>query len=316
MKKYNSLILIIITLSISSSFTSCKQKPRQNSISISGAFALYPLTVKWAEEYQKIHPDITIDVSAGGAGKGMTDVLSGMVDLAMFSRTVSPEEITKGAWSLAVARDAVVPTINSANPYIGILTKQGLTQLQFTDIYVTGKTTSWNQLIPSAKGDKINVFTRSDACGAAEMWAKFLNSNQESLTGTGVFGDPGIADAVKGDKMGIGYNNIAYAYDIKSRKTFEGIIIIPIDINQNGKIDAEENFYNTLDDIMLAIAEERYPSPPARDLYLISNGDPTKKLVSEFLKWILTDGQKFVHEAGYVQLKPEKVDEQINKISK
>jgi len=316
MKKHNSLILIILTLLISFSFTSCKQKPKQNNISISGAFALYPLTVKWAEEYQKIHPEITIDVSAGGAGKGMTDVLSGMVDLAMFSRTVSAEEVTKGAWSLAVARDAVVPTINSANPYIEKINMQGLTQMQFTDIYVNGKTSTWNQLIPSAKADKINIFTRSDACGAAEMWAKFLGSNQESLTGTGVFGDPGIADAVKGDKMGMGYNNIAYAYDIKSRKPFEGITIIPVDINQNGKIDPEENFYGTLDEIMKAIAEEKYPSPPARDLYLISKGDPAKKTVAEFLNWILTDGQKFVHEAGYVQLKPEKVNEQIEKLSK
>jgi len=45
------------------------------TIKISGAFALYPMTVKWTEEYQKIHPETKIEVSAGGAGKGMTDTL-------------------------------------------------------------------------------------------------------------------------------------------------------------------------------------------------------------------------------------------------
>jgi phosphate transport system substrate-binding protein len=316
MKNHISLILSTITLLILISFTSCNKKAEHNNISISGAFALYPLTVKWAEEYQKIHPEITIDVSAGGAGKGMTDVLSGMVDLAMFSRTISGEETSKGAWSVAVARDAVVPTINAANPYVESITAQGITQLQFKGIYVEGKVTKWNQLLASAKADKINIFTRSDACGAAEMWAQFLGSNQESLSGTGVFGDPGIADAVRGDKMGIGYNNIAYAYDIKSRKPFDGIKIIPLDIDHNGRIDAEENFYNSLDDLMKAIAEEKYPSPPARDLYLISKGLPSKKATVDFLNWILTDGQKFVYEAGYIQLKPEKVKEQIEKLSK
>lgn len=315
MKLHKLQIITALAILTFFSFCSCKQKPKEKNITISGAFALYPLTVKWAEEYQKLHPEITIDVSAGGAGKGMTDVLSGMVDLAMFSRTVSPEEIKKGAWSISVSRDAVVPTINSSNPFIETIMKQGLTRAQFTDIYVTAKITFWNQLIPSAKADKINIFTRSDACGAAEMWAKFLGSNQETLAGTGVFGDPGIADAVKSDKMGIGYNNVIYAYDTRSRKPYDGINVIPIDINSNGLIDADENLYGTLDEIMKAIADDKFPSPPARDLYLISNGKPAKKATTDFLNWILSDGQKFVHEAGYVALKAEIVKEQKVKIS-
>ena len=316
MQLYKSVTFISLAAIILLSFTSCRQKPKENNISISGAFALYPLTVKWAEEYQKIHPEITIDVSAGGAGKGMTDVLSGMVDLAMFSRTVSPEEISKGAWQVAVSRDAVVPTINAQNPFIGEILKRGISKAQFIDIYVNKKITDWNQIIPTAKTEKISIFSRSDACGAAEMWAKFLNSNQESLGGTGVFGDPGIADAVKSDKYGIGYNNVAYAYDISSRKPYEGVKVIPVDINADGKIDESENFYNTLDEIMKAIAEDKYPSPPARDLYLISKGKPMKHATVDFLNWILTDGQKFVHEAGYVKLKPEMVEEQKVKLSK
>jgi phosphate transport system substrate-binding protein len=246
----------------------------------------------------------------------MTDVLSGMVDLAMFSRTVSPEEINKGAWQVAVSRDAVVPTINASNPYIEEILKKGISKNRFADIYVSKKITQWKQLVPDAKNEKISIFTRSDACGAAEMWAKFLGSNQETLGGTGVFGDPGIADAVKSDKLSIGYNNVAYAYDISSRKPYEGVKIIPVDIDGNGTIDENENFYNTLDDIMKAIADDRYPSPPARDLYLISKGKPTKKATIDFLNWILGDGQKLVHEAGYVQLKADKVEEQRIKLSK
>ena len=113
----------------------------------------------------------------------------------------------------------------------------------------------------------------------------------------------------------MGYNNVAYAYDIKSRKPYPGILVIPVDVDGNGIIDENENFYNTLDDIMKAIAEDRYPSPPARDLYLISKGKPMKQATLDFLNWILTDGQKFVHEAGYVQLKSEKVEEQKVKLS-
>ncbi len=91
------------------------------TISISGAFALYPLTVRWADEFRKEHPKVRIDISAGGAGKGMTDVLSGMVDLAMFSREISEVERSRGAFGVAVAKDAVLPTISTSNPYLPVL---------------------------------------------------------------------------------------------------------------------------------------------------------------------------------------------------
>lgn len=314
-RKISIISLMLITMIVLIYIpTGCNQKQSKETVSISGAFALYPLTVKWAEEYQKLHPEITIDISAGGAGKGMTDVLSGMVDLAMFSRSVSPEEVAKGAWFIAVSRDAVLPMVNANNPHLADLQARGVTQAEFTDIFVTKKVAEWNQLTAKSGHDKINVFTRSDACGAAEMWGKFLGKNQESIEGVGVFGDPGISEAVKNDPLGIGFNNVIYAFDIKSRKPYPGVEVLPIDINSNGKIDADENFYSSLDSVMLAIRDGRYPSPPARDLYLISKGAPVKQSVRNFLEWILTDGQKFVNDAGYVQLKPNQIETEIAKL--
>ena len=88
----------------------------EGTITISGAWALYPLVVRWAEEFKKLHPAVRIDISAGGAGKGMADALGQVVDLGMVSREVYPAEIEKGAWWLAVAKDAVVPVMNRENP--------------------------------------------------------------------------------------------------------------------------------------------------------------------------------------------------------
>lgn len=311
---FTRFLVFLLIISAMFPISGCKQAAQNDTISISGAFALYPLTVKWAEEYQKLHPEITIDVSAGGAGKGMTDVLSGMVDLAMFSRSVSKEESDKGAWTIAVSRDAVVPMINAGNPFIVQLKQRGLKQQDFVDLFINKKYTTWNALLGESGNEKLSIFTRSDACGAAEMWGKYLGKNQENLEGVGVFGDPGMADAVKKDQFGLGYNNVIYAYDIKSRKPYPGLDVIPIDINGNGSIDLEENFYGSLDSVMAAISDLRYPSPPARDLYLISKGKPVKKSVTQFLEWILTEGQKFVHEAGYVQLKPVQIDEERSRL--
>jgi phosphate transport system substrate-binding protein len=72
-------------------------------------------------------------------------------------------------------------------------------------------------------------------------------------------------------------------------------------------IDPEENFYNNLDSIVKAIQTDRYPSPPARDLYFVAHGKPANPAAVAFLNWILSNGQQYVHEAGYVKLKEDKI---------
>lgn len=312
-----SVLLVLASILMMSSCHKKQEKETdtlKGTITISGAFALYPMTVAWAEEFMKLHPQVKINISAGGAGKGMADALTGLVDIGMFSREVKPEEEAKGAYWIAVTRDAVLPTINAKNPVLGDLMKKGLKKVDFEKIFLTNEVLTWGQLTGTENKDKIVVFTRSDACGAAEMWGKYLGKDQESLKGTGVYGDPGIADAVKNNINSIGYNNVVYVFDMQSRKKNDGIEVVPIDLNEDGKIDSTEYFYNTLDDIMNAIKSGVYPSPPARDLFFVFNGKPQNPLVIEFVKWVLTEGQKMVEKAGYVALSEEKINASLEKL--
>ena len=316
MKKATSYffsLLVIGSLSVGKTFSQAKSDLKGN-ISISGAFALYPLTVKWAEEFRKIHPDVKFDISAGGAGKGMTDALTKMVDIGLVSREINPEETKKGAFGIAVTKDAVVPTISAVNPNIKEILATGLDRDAAINIFITGKTKTWGQAIGTKSAVPIRIYTRSDACGAGETWAKYLGKKQEDLLGVGVFGDPGLAQAVTKDPSGIAYNNIGYAYDAKTKKPNPGIKVLPLDINNNGKIDPDEDFYNTMDDIVNAIASGKYPSPPARDLYFVTSGKPVKKELVEFIKWSLTEGQKYVFESGYIILSKEKLEVGLGKM--
>ena len=298
------------------SSSASSQDTLEGKINISGAFALYPLTVRWAEEFQKLHPRVVINVSAGGAGKGMADALSHMVDLGMYSKEVSPEEQARGAWWIAVSKDAVMPTVNAKNPVLPILKKHGLTKQKLYEIFITGSLKTWGQAVGNKETLPIQAFTRSDACGASEMWAKFLNrKSQDEIMGLGLNGDPGVADAVRRNREGIGYNNLNFVYDVQTRKKYPGLEVIPIDLNDNGIIDTDEDFYGSLDEVMEAINTGKYPSPPARDLYIVSGGKPSDPLVIAFLHWILEDGQKFVHESGYVNLIPEKIENEKLKLN-
>ena len=312
-----SLLIVSVLFGVAcwkESQTQSTEKELEGVISVSGAWALYPMVVKWAEEFQKIHSDVRIDVAAGGAGKGMADCLAQVVDIGMVSRDIYPAEIEKGAWWVSVTKDAVVPTMNQNNPMSEELLAKGVKKETFIDIWITGKIKTWGQVAGAEADDSIHVYTRSDACGAAKTWARFLGGNQEDLLGVGVYGDPGLAEAVKKDVLGIGFNNINYAYDANSQKQVDQIRIVPVDLNENGVIDKDEDFYNERDEIVDAIAAGKYPSPPARLLHLVSQGKPQRKVVIEFIQWILADGQRYIPESGYISLTEEKIQEELKKL--
>lgn len=306
---FSSGILISCGSSAGSDGTT-DEKAIEGSVSISGAFALYPLTNVWASEFRKEYPNVRLNISAGGAGKGMADVLTGAADLGMFSREITQAEKDKNVWWISVARDAVLPTISDKNPLLAQIRKEGLTQKELKHIFLDPGTKTWKN-----SSVRISVYTRSDAAGAADVWARYLGAeNQEDLLGIAVYGDPGLAEAVKSDPKGIGYNNVNFAFDLRSGAKYAGIEVVPIDVNGNGQVDPEEDFYQNIESIVKAIADGRYPSPPARELYFISRGEPTDPAVKAFLKWILDKGQTFVQSNGYVRLSEDLIARQKKKL--
>jgi len=311
-------VIVLFSLAALVAVPACNRAPQTEEISgtvtVSGAWALYPMVVKWAEEFQKIHPTVKIDVAAGGAGKGMADCLAGAVDIGMISREINSEEIKKGAWFVPVTIDAVVPTVNAKNPLLGDLLAKGAKRASLVGIWVDGSVTKWGQVAGTGDSRDVHVYTRSDACGAAETWAKYLGANQEDLTGTAVYGDPGLAEAVRQDDRAIGFNNINYAFDPATKTQIAGIAVLPLDLNENGVLDADESFYGDRDALVNAIATGKYPSPPARDLYFAFLGAPERPVVRAFVRWVLTDGQQYVPETGYVNLSKDKLDAALAKL--
>ena len=320
-KIYRFGLVLLVVFMLILPFSACTDKSNsqqtgqlEGTITISGAFALYPMMQRWAEEFQKINPNVEFDISAGGAGKGMADAIAGAVDIGMVSRDVAAEEEAQGAYWVAVTKDAVFPTVNAKNPVLQDMLAGGIQKDVFIGIYITGEITTWGQVVGRPEiTDEIHVYTRSDACGAADTWAKYLgNKKQENLLGIGVSGDPGLLDAVVKDPLGIGYNNLNYAFDTTTGIAVAGTAVIPIDKNENGQTDPDEVIDNKTGAVE-AVATGKYPSPPARLLNLVTNGKPSG-LTQAFIQWILTDGQQYCTEAGYVPLTQEQQEASLQKV--
>ncbi len=156
-----------------------------------------------------------------------------------------------------------------------------------------------------------HLYTRSDACGAASAWAATLGKyKQDNLKGIGVFGDPGVLEALRRDPLGLGYNNLGFVFT--GERVTDGIAIVPIDANGNGKIGPEERI-DSRSKAYREIASGRYPG--ARREYFVSKGRP-QALARAFIDFALSEEGTHVLNAvgGYVPLSPHERAEQRKRL--
>ena len=264
------------------------------SITISGAWAIYPTVVAWAEAFQKKYPGVRIDVSAGGAGKGAADTIVGLADIGMVSRDPDPAELQKDIRAVYILKDAVFPVISEKNFYLQELLEKGIKRQALADIYIAGTATRWGQIIGTKADKPIHVYTRADSSGAAASWAAYFGKKQEDLRGVGVYGDPGLLDAVKRDPVGIGYSNFGFVFT-REGPVLPGLKVVAIDMNENGKADPDE-ICETRGQAVAAIAAGRYPTTRKNYFFIKKNAAP---LVGEFIRFALSDeGARIVDEVG------------------
>lgn len=176
------------------------------SLKVDGSTTVQPLAQLLANGFHTANPSVTISVAGGGSGVGVTDALSGAVNIGMSSSVVAPDKVAAGAYPTAMAKDAVSIIVNPANP-IRALT---LTQIKY--IY-TGKITNWRQISLAAPNKTIVVCGRAAGSGTSDYMASAVFGKTTRLVKTmKTYSSNGLLrNAVKGNAYAIGYVGMAYA---------------------------------------------------------------------------------------------------------
>jgi len=272
------------------------------SFSISGAYALYPLILKLADDFMAIHPGVRIEVEKAGTGEGITSLLERKSQLAMISRPLTDEETGSGIWVIPVAKDGVAPIVNQNNPHIEKLLNQGLSPDEFMHIFTSGKQPSWGEVLDSDSKDKMTIYTRADESGAAEIWASFMYRKASDLRGIGIVGDDEMIKSIQEDPLAIGFSNFSYAFDVTTGDRRKDIQIIPVDLDFDNKIDRMEVPFKNLEEAHRSLWLGFFPDQLCRELTLGSFGKPTDPAIVEFLKYVLGEGQSGIEKTGFCPL--------------
>ncbi|HCY77209.1 MAG TPA: phosphate-binding protein [Ignavibacteriales bacterium] len=278
-------------------FFGCKRKTddvQKSVITVKGSDTMVNLSQKWAEEYMKIHPEVSIQVTGGGSGTGIAALLNKTTEIANASREMKSDEYddakTKGIapFTYKVALDGIAVIVNPKNKV------DMLTVKQVSDIF-SGKTKNWKEL--GGADMPITLYGRENSSGTYEFFKDHVlgkvdgrqvdySPSTQVLQGTAALGE-----AVARDVKGIGYGGVGYFAERNDVK----ILHIKKDENSPAYSPAENNKVNY--DLIWSgdYSISRY-------LYCFTDGEATGA-VKDFMDFIVSaKGQDIVKTMEYIPL--------------
>jgi len=270
-------------------------------IRIEGSAVLFPLMNKWKQEFEKSQPGVKIIVKSSDSDKGLRHLAENNLQIAMVSHNQGKIIDKEDFWAVSVAKDAVVPVISFDNNNLQKIVVEGVTKDKLAAVF-TGKIKTWGQLLNVKSNDPIIVHKLSGSCGTSHTWAEFLNMKPDNFIGTQLYDEKSIPAVVGANKNAIGYASIVNVYDFATGFRKKNLYVLPVDLNSSHQADDNELVFDKLDDIKNAIAAGKYPSPPARNLYLVCKTLPTDAATIAFIKWVITIGQSFCAQYGFVNI--------------
>ncbi|MGH7296375.1 MAG: phosphate ABC transporter substrate-binding protein [Polyangiaceae bacterium] len=253
----------------------------KKSLTLKGSDTMVILGQRWAEEYMKKNPGVTLQVTGGGSGTGIAALINGTTDICEASRPMKDVEkaevqTKRGAPAVEtkVALDALAVYVNEKSPL------QEISIPALRKIYL-GETTNWKDV--GGANHSIVLYGRENNSGTYGYFKEHVLENKDFAAATQTLaGTSAVANAVKGDVNGIGYGGIAY---------LEGIRALKIK-----KDDASPAIAPSLE------TAQSGTYPISRFLYFYTAGAATGT-AKKFIDWTVSpEGQKIIGDVGYYPL--------------
>lgn len=279
MKSFNLLKVSIVAVMLGVvcfAFTAAPER-----ITVKGSDTLVILAQRWAEVYMKTNSNVTIQVTGGGSGVGISALINGATDIANASRQMKNTEKQKlkeryntlGV-EVKCAKDGITVYLNPANKVKELSIKQ------LSDIY-KGIITNWKEV--GGPDENIKLYGRENSSGTYVFFQENVVKGDYATSCQTLPGTAAVVNAVKKDAYGIGYGGAAYA---------EGIVICKVKKDDNSPAYAAS---------AETIKTGEYPI--TRYLYMYLRNRPTGE-AKKYIDWILSaEGQKLVVDMGYFPVK-------------
>lgn len=300
------IYLLISLLLINYSYLSSKDLVTENkpspgdSIKVLSTPDLYNLSIKWANEYNRLYPEMKIKI-INVSDIQMVDKLITDGDIGFVSNEYYSGFKTQSLWKVVVGRDVIVPVINSKNPFLDEIYQHGISPETFVRFLNNPDSRKWGTLLNNEQKSQVNYYWINDESITTGL-TNFLKTDQIKNDGIQVENGEEMISAIQKDSYAIGFSKMVNILDFKNQSIVENIKLLPIDRNGNGLIDYNEKIYDDFNVFSRGVWIGKYPKALFGNIYSVSSKQPENKTEVAFLKWVLTDGQQFLYSNGYSDL--------------
>lgn len=264
-------------------------------INISDAKFTRPLIEKWVAEYKKITPNFSVEI-VNTPNEASSAALR--VEASNDQSNGNSQNVVK------VGRYVLLPIANVQNPVLSNKKfKKGFNEEQLKDLFVQKSILEESEDEQDGKKLKYTVYSRTgNRAETTNLFAHFLNVNPNTFKGKRILGeDVHVLAAVLKDVEAISFNTPGLIYDINNRQPLQGLAVLPIDLNNDGKVEESERQLITNLDALTAYLETNKKSLlPVDDVNIVYNRKSSSLELNNFISWIESKGQKFVNEYGFL----------------
>lgn len=313
------------------------------TIAINGTGATFPASIyaKWFAEYTKLHPEVRINYQPLGSGAGIRQITEQTVFFGASDSPMTAEQLKAAPGPLLhlpTVLGAVVPVYNLP----GVSQDLKFSGAVLANIFL-GKVTKWNDPALAALNPGVTlpntaivVAHRSDGSGTTFIWVDYLSKVSPEFkkvvgvgtavkwpVGVAAAKNDGVAAIVKQTPGALGYVELVYALQTKSpygivqnasgkfvKASIESVTAAAAAAAKEMPADFRVSITNAAGDGVYPISSFTWML-----LYQAPKDKAQGKAMVEFMKWALTDGQKFAGALGFAPIPKNVVDMEMKALA-
>ena len=302
MKKIALAIAVLLSINISSIWAEETATNASTVHYVKAPRFARPLVEKWITEYAKTQPGVKFQIAKGNQNQDNIDL-----NVVFDNQDIKRDEFSHVVY---FGEFAVLPITASGSEAAKVLEGKHLNSKKLKQLYFLND--DFDEDVKKIKQfENLVIYSGSNATSVASSFAHNFGEESSNFRGKRISGDDLFLNtALSKDPLGVSFNALPNIFDLKSRHIKNDLTIIGIDVKKS----LEDSFSDkaTLDELILALENGKVSEVAVEKIGVSYNQNDDA--VNKFLEWVLTDGTKFNHEFGLLNLDNKLTQVQIDKV--
>ena len=302
MKKIALAIAVLFSINISNIWAEGNSTNASSVRYVKAPRFARPLVEKWITEYAKTQPGVEFQIAKGNQNQGNVDL-----NVVFDNQNTKSEDFSR---IIYFGEFAVLPITASGSEAAKVLEGKHLNSKKLKQLYFLND--DFDEDVKKIKQfENLVIYSGSNATSVASSFAHNFGEESSNFRGKRISGDDLFLNtALSKDPFGVSFNALPNIFDLKSRHIKNDLTIIGIDVKKS----LEDSFSDkaTLDELILALENGKVSEVAVEKIGVSFNQNDDA--VNQFLSWILTNGIKYNHEFGLLNLDNKLTQAQIEKV--